>query len=112
MDAEGKLDLYPEASAKGYFDIDFAEGRLVLKSRGFVGLIPLSDRVAIHVLPRAPIGSTYSIGRLGAAGCVLEVSSAIIPAFGRRVPKGLFAPRRINSRRTGRTGGRGRSTRA
>ena len=66
MDADGRLDIYPEVSAKGYFDIDYAEGRLVLKSRGIVGLIPLSDRVAIHVLPRAPIGNLiYMVWKAG-----------------------------------------------
>ena len=66
MDADGRLDLYPEVNAKGYFDIDYSEGRLVLKSRGYVGLIPLSDRVAIHVLPRTPIGNLlYMVWRAG-----------------------------------------------
>jgi len=66
MDADGRLDIYPEVSAKGYFDIDFTEGRLVLKSRGVVGLIPISDRVTIHVLPRAPIGNIiYMVWRAG-----------------------------------------------
>lgn len=66
MDADGHLDLYPEVSSKGYFDIDFTQGKLVLKSKGVVGLIPLSDRVAIHVLPRAPIGNLiYMVWKAG-----------------------------------------------
>lgn len=66
MDAEGKLEVYPEVNAKGYFDIDYAEGKLVLKSKGFVGLIPISDRVTIHVLPRAPIGNLlYMVWKSG-----------------------------------------------
>jgi 5-methylcytosine-specific restriction enzyme subunit McrC len=66
MDADGRFDIYPEVRSKGYFDIDYVEGRLVLKSRGWVGLIPLSDRVTIHVLPRAPIGNLiYMVWRAG-----------------------------------------------
>src|SRR5947209_3689899 len=66
MDDGGRLEVYPEVSAKGYFDIDYAEGRLVLKSKGFVGLIPISDRVTIHVLPRTPIGNLlYMVWRSG-----------------------------------------------
>lgn len=66
MDAEGRIEVYPEVSAKGYFDIDYSDGKLVLRSKGFVGLIPISDRVTIHVLPRAPIGNLlYMVWRAG-----------------------------------------------
>jgi 5-methylcytosine-specific restriction enzyme subunit McrC len=55
--ADGSLDIYPEIAAKGYFDIDYRRGALVLRATRFVGLIPISQRVAIHVRPRAPIGN-------------------------------------------------------
>ena len=55
LGADGKLNIYPEVSGKGFFDIDYREGRLVLKSTRYIGLIPISDDVAIHVTPRAPI---------------------------------------------------------
>lgn len=64
--ADGALDIYPEVSGKGYFDIDYRKGQLSLRSKGFVGLIPISDTVAIHVVPRAPIGNLlYMIWRAG-----------------------------------------------
>ncbi len=66
MDADGHLELYPEVAGKGYFDIDFGDGRLKLKSRGYIGLIPVSDRVTIRVLPRTPIGNLlYMVWRAG-----------------------------------------------
>lgn len=73
LDANGQLDLYPEVSGKGYFDIDYRKGHLVLRAKGFVGLIPLSDNVAIHVEPRAPIGNLlYMIWRAGVRLTTLE----------------------------------------
>lgn len=66
MDSAGRLDLYTETSSKGYFDIDFRQGQLSLRSKGFVGLIPVSDKVAINVEPRAPIANLlYMIWRAG-----------------------------------------------
>ena len=66
MDASGNLDLYEEVAQKGYFDIDFRQGNLVVKATRFVGLIPLSDKVAIQVSPKAPIGNLlYLVARSG-----------------------------------------------
>jgi len=73
LDENGSLDLYPEVSGKGYFDIDYRQGQLSLRAKGFVGLIPLSDNVAIHVEPRAPIGNLlYMIWRAGVGLTTLE----------------------------------------
>lgn len=52
---DGKLNIFPEVSGKGFFDIDYKDGKLVLKSTRYIGLIPISEDVAIHVTPRAPI---------------------------------------------------------
>ena len=63
---DGGLDIYPDISGKGYFDIDYRKGELVLKAKGFVGLIPISDRLAIRVEPRTPIANLmYMIWRSG-----------------------------------------------
>lgn len=53
----GELDIYPEIAGKGYFDIDYRRGTLVLRSTRYVGLIPISDRIAIHVRPKVPIAN-------------------------------------------------------
>lgn len=49
------LDIYPEILAGHYFDIEFKSDRLALSGGGYVGYIPLNDRVAIDIAPRVPI---------------------------------------------------------
>ena len=56
---EGKIKLYPEAAR--YFDLDFRDGNIVVAPKNFVGLIPVNDRLAIHVLPRFPITNLFHI---------------------------------------------------
>jgi len=51
------VTVYPEVSDRGYFDIDYRGSKLVLRSKGFIGYIPLSDKIAIHVRPRTPISN-------------------------------------------------------
>lgn len=64
---DGELDIYPEIAGRGYFNIDYRRGALVLKAARFVGLIPISDRVAIHVKPKVPIGNLlWMVWRAGA----------------------------------------------
>lgn len=53
----GKIDVYP-AAAK-YFDLDYRGGTLVIAPKSFVGLIPVNDKVAIHVIPRFPINNLF-----------------------------------------------------
>lgn len=54
---DGALDVYEEIASRGFFDLSHRRGRLVLRATKFVGLIPLSDRVAIHVRPKVPIAN-------------------------------------------------------
>ena len=55
--SDGELDIYPEIASKGYFLVSYRRGAITLRATRFVGLIPISDRVAIHVRPKAPIGN-------------------------------------------------------
>lgn len=55
----GKLTVYPESEK--YFDIDYRAGHLVVAAKSNVGLIPVNDRVAIHVIPRFPIDNLFYI---------------------------------------------------
>lgn len=57
----GRVDVYPQAVGRGFFDIDYRAGHLVLAAKNHVGLIPLNDRVAIHVLPRFPTSNVAHI---------------------------------------------------
>lgn len=62
---KGTFALYPEAER--YFDLDFRHGSIVVAPKSFVGLIPVNDRVAIHVLPRFPITNLFHILRRSSA---------------------------------------------
>lgn len=56
---KGEFTLYPEAER--FFDLDFRDGSIVVAPKSFVGLIPVNDRVEIHVLPRFPITNLFHI---------------------------------------------------
>jgi 5-methylcytosine-specific restriction enzyme subunit McrC len=52
-----RLDLYEQVTAKGYFSLGLRRDQLVFRASGFVGLIPINDRVAIQVRPRVPVAN-------------------------------------------------------
>ncbi|HVD41472.1 MAG TPA: hypothetical protein VNC16_10800 [Solirubrobacterales bacterium] len=54
LDGEGGLRLDPEVEGKDYFTIQLIDGKVRLQARGYVGLIPLNERVSIDVEPRTP----------------------------------------------------------
>lgn len=58
---QGRVDVYPEVNGKGFFDIDYRAGNIVLAARSYVGLIPINNQVAIHVIPRFPIANLFYI---------------------------------------------------
>lgn len=58
---DGRADVYPEVTGRGYFDVDFFDGQLWLTAKSFIGVIPINDRVNIHVLPRFPIDNIMYI---------------------------------------------------
>jgi 5-methylcytosine-specific restriction enzyme subunit McrC len=55
----GKIEVYP--AAEKYFDLDYRERRVVVVPKSYVGLIPVNDRVAIHVTPRFSIANLFHI---------------------------------------------------
>lgn len=57
----GQVSVYPEAASRGFFDIDYRSGKLVLTAKNYIGLIPINDRIAIHVVPRFPIENLLHI---------------------------------------------------
>jgi 5-methylcytosine-specific restriction enzyme subunit McrC len=73
LDANGVLHLDSDVQAKGYFTVQLIGGRIRLQARGFVGLIPLNDRVVIDVKPRVPVRNLPR---------VLRVSGYIPPYLG------------------------------
>lgn len=51
----GALEIFPEVHSKGYFDLDFRGGELVLVSGKYVGHIPLNSRVLVDIRPKVGI---------------------------------------------------------
>jgi len=55
--ADGQLAISPTVSRRGYFTLQLQGTALRLQARGFIGFIPINDRVAIEVLPRVGISN-------------------------------------------------------
>ncbi len=51
----GKLDLYPEVVGKKFFSFYLQKDNLIFQAGGYVGLIPINDRVVLDVRPRVPV---------------------------------------------------------
>lgn len=51
----GTLELYPEVTGQGYFRIGLAKDHLEFQAGGWIGFIPVNDRVTIDVRPRVPV---------------------------------------------------------
>lgn len=57
MDESGSFAFVPEVKQKGYFDIDYKQNELVLVAGKFIGQIPLTPDISIHVKPKVPLGN-------------------------------------------------------
>ncbi|CAL9295599.1 McrC family protein [Streptomyces sp. SudanB182_2057] len=57
IDGAGTLLLNPEISKKDFLTVTLRGGKLRLQARGFIGLIPLNERLAIFVEPRVPVSN-------------------------------------------------------
>ncbi|WP_078591464.1 5-methylcytosine restriction system specificity protein McrC [Streptomyces megasporus] len=57
IDESGNLIVNPEISKKDFLSVTLRSGKLRLQARGYIGLIPLNERVAIFVEPRVPVSS-------------------------------------------------------
>jgi 5-methylcytosine-specific restriction enzyme subunit McrC len=73
--SEGQLDL--DAAAAGrYFTLQLSKKQLRLQARGFIGFIPINERIAVDVIPRCPIANLAHILRVaGFAPAVIETSA-------------------------------------
>ncbi len=63
LDGE-RLDIYPEVTSKGYFNVTLKGNRLVLSAGEYIGLIPINSRIAIDVSTRVPVGNLERAARL------------------------------------------------
>ncbi len=56
-----RLDIYPELLKSGVLRIYSKEGRLFFQAGGWIGFVPINDRVALEIRPRVPIGNLERI---------------------------------------------------
>lgn len=52
---DGRVLLFQEVVSRGYFDVDFRNGKVVLVAGKFVGLIPLNESLVVEVLPKTKL---------------------------------------------------------
>jgi 5-methylcytosine-specific restriction enzyme subunit McrC len=57
LDDAGNLHLNPEIESGDYFAVSLRKGIISLRARGYIGYVPLSDDVIIHVRPRVPVSN-------------------------------------------------------
>jgi 5-methylcytosine-specific restriction enzyme subunit McrC len=84
---DGQLDLYPEVTGRDYFKFYIKRDRLVFQASGFVGFIPINDRVALDVRPRVPIDSLERLLQITG-----ESPISLRPHLRRYTPHKDFAP--------------------
>lgn len=54
---DGSFEFLNEIRDKGYFDIDYRKNELIIVAGKYIGQIPLTQNVAIHVHPKVPLGN-------------------------------------------------------
>ena len=84
---DGKLDFYPEVQKKGYFLVRVGGRGLTIQAQGFVGVIPVNDRLTLEVLPRVPLGNLSRVLDVsGTAPVALTHAFRLYQAEGRMYP--------------------------
>lgn len=66
LDAAGQLNLSKDAHGEDYFAVFLKKGRVQLQARGWVGVIPITEHVAVRVVPRVPVGNLLRMLRIAA----------------------------------------------
>lgn len=79
---DGQLVIYPEVAQKGYFDLDYGKGRLSLRATRWVGLIPVSDRVVLHVRPKVEIENLLRMVARARTGHEMRPLDAVVRGYG------------------------------
>lgn len=59
-----RLSVYPSVIDGGYFTLRPRHGSLMLQACGYIGIIPLSERVTIEVTPRVPLSNLSRVLRI------------------------------------------------
>ncbi len=57
LDASGKLALNSDVESGDFFAVSLRKGVITLRARGYIGFIPLTKGVVVHVTPRVPVSN-------------------------------------------------------
>src|SRR4051794_4642069 len=63
---DGTVDINEEVN-RGFFNSVFSRGTLFLRAEGYVGFVPLNERVAVYIEPRVPLSSLSDVARIARA---------------------------------------------
>lgn len=55
LGADGRLELSPDIESGNYFSASLSRGVLSLRAGGYVGYVPLNNRIIVRVKPRVPV---------------------------------------------------------
>jgi hypothetical protein len=79
----GEITIDSRIADRGYLNISLVKGQVVFRADRHVGLIPVNDRIAIRVRPRAQIANiAYMIVKSGVApAAVPDFSRGYLPKF-------------------------------
>lgn len=80
---DGRLVFDSRISERGYFSVSLSRGQVTFRADRFVGLIPVTDRIAVRVRPRAQISNIVQmIIRSGVAPVAIpDFSRGYLPNF-------------------------------
>jgi 5-methylcytosine-specific restriction enzyme subunit McrC len=53
----GELVAYPEVLERELFSVRYKSGRAVFQAGGFLGLIPINEKLSLEVLPKVPLAN-------------------------------------------------------
>ena len=59
--AGGKLELYPDVQGRDLLRVSLAKDAIRIQASGYIGVLPLNDRVAIDIATRVPVASLEQI---------------------------------------------------
>ncbi len=49
--------MYPHLEGRGYFSVEVRRSATRLQANGYIGVIPINDRLTLEVVPRVPVGN-------------------------------------------------------
>ena len=53
----GELLAYPEVIERNFFSIRYRKGKPIFQAGGWVGVIPINDKLCLNVIPKVPISN-------------------------------------------------------